>query len=112
MGDAYQLLYTWKLPLAPFSSALKHCWIYSFVFQYLSSALDQLANDTVEEEDTESETNTSNVKTATRQGNENSVTLSQLVIETQANSEEIDTFEENLIEDFSDDDGLYDMLLE
>ena len=55
---------------------------------------------------------TPNVRTEMRQGGENSVTLSQLVIETQAYSEEIDTFEENLIEDFSDDDGLYDMLLE
>eukprot|EP00112_Aurelia_sp_Birch-Aquarium-sp1_P012789 Seg2695.4 transcript_id=Seg2695.4/GoldUCD/mRNA.D3Y31 product="Cell cycle checkpoint protein RAD17" protein_id=Seg2695.4/GoldUCD/D3Y31 len=79
---------------------------------HTSSALDQLANDAVEAEETESEAATSNVRTEMKQGNENSVTLSQLVIETQGNSEEIDTFEENLIEDFSDDDGLYDILLE
>ena len=50
-------------------------------------------------------------KPVPKQDDENSVTLSQLGVETQGSCEESDSFEENLIEDFSDDDDLADLLL-
>ncbi|XP_065069289.1 cell cycle checkpoint protein RAD17-like isoform X2 [Rhopilema esculentum] len=73
-----------------------------------SATLGQMENATTDIDDMGTEVDS---KMVPKQDDENSVTLSQLGVETQGSCEESDSFEENLIEDFSDDDDLADFLL-
>ena len=48
---------------------------------------------------------------SSKQSEDGCVSLSQVLLETQQSNEDIDSYEENLIEDFSDEDDFEDLLL-
>lgn len=77
----------------------------------ISTALGQQENDTADADENamlEEEEETPMIS----QQNDVNHSLSRATFETQKSNEEFDSYEENLIEDFSDEDDFVDLLLE
>ena len=74
-----------------------------------SSTLGQNENDAADEVSTE-EDNENNRKITSNQCEDDSISISQVLVGTQQSNEDVNNYEEGLIEDFSDDDDFAELL--